>query len=90
MPKLPAPDVGNVSMPWLIELADGTICGLMTGTIPGVGDRTAPYGCTDQTYLFADFQKDDVWLAEKAKIGVGENGYFIEESETVPLKTVWK
>lgn len=87
---LPAPDAGNVAMPWLIELADGTICGLMTGTIPGVDDRTAPYGCTDQTYLFDDFQQGEVWLAEQAKIGLGDDGFFIEESEIVPLKTVWQ
>jgi len=54
---LPAPDAGDVAMPWMIELADGTICGLMTGTIPVVDDRAAPYGCADQTYLFEIFNR---------------------------------
>ncbi len=87
---LPAPDAGNQAMPWMIELADGAICGLMTGTIPVVDDRPAPYGCTDQTYLFDDFQQGEVWLAEQASIGLGDDGFFIEESEIVPLKTVWQ
>ncbi len=87
---LPPPDVGNLAMPWLIELADGTICGLMTGTRPVVDDRPATYGCADQTYLFDDFQQGEVWLAEQAKIGLGDDGFFIEESEIVPLKTVWQ
>ena len=50
----------------------------------------APYGCPDRSYLFEDFQKDDVWLAEKAVIGVNDNGYFIENSEMVTIQTVWQ
>ena len=82
--------MGNLSQPWLIELADGTVCGLMTGTVVGVGDRIASYGCPDGTYLFNDFQQGQVWMAEKAKIGLNDNGYFIEESEMVPIRTVWQ
>jgi len=87
---LPAPETGNLAQPWLIELADGQVCGLMTGTVVGVGDRIAPYGCPDRSYLFEDFQKGEVWLAEKAIIGVNDNGYFIEDSEMVPIRTVWQ
>jgi len=87
---LPAPVVGNLAQPWLVELADGQVCGLMTGTVPGVGDRVAPYGCPDGSNLFEDFQQGEVWLAEKAIIGVNENGYFIEQSEMVPLARVWQ
>jgi hypothetical protein len=88
---LPEPDLGAVSQPWLVELADGQVCGLMTGTVVGVGDRIAPYGCPDQTYLFEDFQQDgDVWMAEKAVIGLNDDGYYIEQSEMVPLRTVWQ
>jgi hypothetical protein len=61
----------------------------MTGTVPGVGDRVAPYGCADGSNLFEDFKQGDVWTAEKAVIGVNNNGYFIEKSETVPLARVW-
>lgn len=88
---LPEPDTGNLSQPWLIELADGTICGLMTGTVPGVEDRVAPYGCPDGTNLFEDFQQEgDVWLAEQAVIGLNDDGFFIDASEMVPIRTVWQ
>ncbi len=88
---LPEPDVGALEQPWLIELADGTICGLMTGTVPGVDDRVAPYGCQDGTYLFDDFQQDGkVWMAEQAVIGLNDSGYYIEESEIVSIRTVWR
>ena len=87
---LPEPDPGNLSMSWLVELADGQVCGLMTGTVPGVGDRTAPYGCPDGTYLFEDFQQDEVWMAEKAVIDLGDDGFVLVESEMVPIRTVWQ
>ncbi len=86
---LPAPEAGNLSQPWLVELADGTVCGLMTGTVPGVGDRIAPYGCPDRTYLFDDFQQGQVWMAEKVVIELGDNGFTVKESEMTPLSTVW-
>jgi heat shock protein HslJ len=87
---LPAPDVGNLAKPWLIELFDGQVCGLMTGTVPGVGERIAPYGCPDRSNLFDDFQQGEVWMAEKVVIGLNEDGFFVEQSKMVPIKTVWQ
>ncbi len=87
---LPAPDAGDISMPWLVQLApDSQVCGLMTGTIPGVDDRVAPYGCPDGSNLFDDFQQGQVWMAEKAVFGLNDNGFFVEQSEMVPLSVVW-
>jgi heat shock protein HslJ len=88
---LPDPDVGQqLPQPWLVELADGQVCGLLTGTVVGVGERIAPYGCPDRTYLFEDFQQGTVWLAEKAVIGPNDDGYFIEQSEMVPISRIWQ
>jgi heat shock protein HslJ/LysM repeat protein len=87
---LPAPEVGSLSQPWLVELADGQVCGLMTGTVPGVGERTAGYGCPDGIYLFDDFQTGQVWLAEKAVIDLTDEGFVVTESEMVPLAIVWR
>jgi basic membrane protein A len=87
---LPAPSVGSLAQPWLVELADGTICGLMTGTVPVVDDRVAPYGCTDGTNLFEDFQQGEIWTAEQAVISLDEDGFFVEESEIVSIRTVWQ
>ena len=87
---LPEPDVGSLSQPWLVELADGTVCGIMTGTVPGVDGRTAGYGCTDATNLFDEFLQGEVWLAEKVVIGLGAEGFVLEESEITPIRTVWQ
>lgn len=88
---LPAPEVGQLSKPWLVELADGQVCGLLTGTVPGAGDRVSPYGCPDGSYLFEEFQQDgEVWLAEKAVIGLNDDGFFVEQSEMVPIRRVWQ
>jgi heat shock protein HslJ len=87
---LPTPETGTEAKPWLIELTDGQVCGLMTGTVPGVGDRIAPYGCPDGSNLFEDFQQGEVWMAEKVVIGLNDDGYFIEQSNMVPIKTVWQ
>lgn len=87
---LPAPDVGQLSQPWLVELADGQVCGLMTGTVPGVGERIAPYGCPDGSNLFDDFQPGELWMTEKAVIGLNENGFFVEQSEMVVISRVWR
>lgn len=87
---LPEPEVGMLAMPWLIELADGTVCGLLTGTRPGVGERTASYGCQGGTYLFDDFQQNQLWLAEEATFGLNDDGFFVETSQLVPLQRVWR
>lgn len=89
---LPDPETAAESqpLPWLVELADGQICGRMTGTVAGVGDRLAPYGCPDGSYLFEDFQPGEIWQAEKAVIGLNEDGYYLEQSEIVPIQRIWQ
>jgi hypothetical protein len=90
---LPAVDVGNLSQAWKIELASGTICGLMTGTIPGVGDEVAPYGCADeaQSYLMEDIDMEfTVWFAQNVVFDLGENGFVIRSSTVTPVRTVWR
>lgn len=89
---LPAPETGDVSKPWIVQLADGTYCGLMTGTVPGLGDGVAPYGCTDEahSYLSDNFLiYDPVWYAQMAVIGLGEDGFFTHSSVRVPVAKVW-
>jgi hypothetical protein len=90
---LPAVDVGNVSQFWKIELASGTICGLMTGTIPGVGDQVAPYGCADeaQSYLMEDIDMEfTVWWAQDVVFDLGDDGFVIRSSTRTPVRTVWR
>jgi len=87
---LPQPDTGQAARPWLIELAGGQVCGLMTGTVPGVGDRTAGYGCPDGTYLFNDFKRGEVWTAEQVTFDLGDNGFSVKESRLTPISRVWQ
>lgn len=90
---LPTPDPGPESHVWLVQLGDGTVCGLMTGTVPGVGDQVAPYGCADdaQSFLMEEFLIfDPVWFAQRAVFALGEEGFSIQSSARVPVATVWR
>jgi hypothetical protein len=89
---LPAPEPGDLSRPWLVQLSDGTFCGLLTGTVPGADGQVAPYGCADQarSYLMEEFLIfDPVWFAQSVVIGVDDEGYFIKSSVRIPVATVW-
>jgi len=43
--KLPARDPSTRTMPWALELADGTHCVRLTGTVDQVGSLDLGYGC---------------------------------------------
>jgi hypothetical protein len=43
--KLPAPDPGTRTTPWALELADGTRCVALTGTVDQVGTLDMGYSC---------------------------------------------
>ncbi|MCC6457673.1 MAG: hypothetical protein IT328_22145 [Caldilineaceae bacterium] len=90
---LPAVEVYESDRAWLIQLGDGTICGMMTGTVPGVGDQVAPYGCADeaQSYLMEQFNTEfPLWFAQDVTFDVGENGFSIRSSVMKPVATVWR
>lgn len=89
---LPTPDIGQLAMPWILLLQDGTRCERMTGTIPGVGEQVAPYGCDDgQTYLMADLQIDEpVWFAQRVAFDLGEQGFSIRASALNNVAAVWR
>jgi hypothetical protein len=90
---LPAAEPGQQSMPWLVQLSDGTVCGLMGGTIPGGADWIAPYGCADQaqSYLIDEFNTEfPVWFAQSVVVDLGEDGFVIKSSALAPIATVWK
>jgi hypothetical protein len=46
----PLPELSSepeVSRPWLLRLADGSVCEVETGTIAQVNDKDVPYDCSD-------------------------------------------
>lgn len=90
---LPTPDPGPESHVWLVQLSDSTVCGLMTGTVPGVGDQVAPYGCADeaQSFLMEEFLiYDPVWFAQRVVFELGDEGFAIRSSVRTPVATVWR
>lgn len=89
---LPPVEVGELARPWRIELEDGTICGLMTGTVPGAEGQTAPYGCADeaQSYLMETFDREfPIWFAQRVTFDLGEDGFIIRSSVRQAIVTVW-
>jgi hypothetical protein len=90
---LPTFDPGELSQPWIVQLGDGTICSLLTGTVPGVGDQIAPYGCADEarSNLMQEFLIfEPFWYAQSVVFGVGDQGYVIHSSVRTPVATVWR
>ena len=90
---LPAPDPGEQAMPWLVQLGDGTVCGLMGGTVPGGADWIAPYGCADsvQSYLIEEFRSEfPAWFAQRVVVDLGDDGFVIKSSVLTPVAAVWK
>lgn len=91
--SLPAVEVADEERPWLVELGDGTICTMMTGTVPGVADQVAPYACADlaQSFLMAGFDRGfPVWFAQSVTFDLGENGFSLRSSLLKPVAKVWQ
>ncbi|MFQ5812503.1 MAG: hypothetical protein ACE5I2_04855, partial [Anaerolineae bacterium] len=82
-PELPAEPANNA---WLVELADGTICGFATGATGAVGEKRINYLCADpeqDVVILGDLQPGEVWRAEKAIVSFNEGVFSAEESEIV-------
>lgn len=97
---LPAPEPARPGAPvsqevWLLELEDGVICGLYSGTSIGFDDRRVNYGCRDGTDILGDPQPGPVWTAQRITVGRKETAsadelpFFIETSETARIARAW-
>jgi hypothetical protein len=94
---LPKPDVPQAAVDayqnngWLVQLADGSYCGFMTGATFVLGDDRGNYGCTDgEWYIMGDLQPGTVWKAKMATITMGDNGAELKDSKTADISTVWR
>ena len=76
--------------PWTVELADGVVCGYLTGASTGVDGERANYGCTDGWFILGDPTPGQVWTATEAQIAMTMEGPTLLDSAEVYLKTVWK
>lgn len=89
-------------LPWLLKLADGSVCELSTGTIVSIGRHTIPYQCSDSaacredgkcpylTGLTDDLKSGKVWKAEKFAFRSSKGGARPMTHKWIPVVTVWK
>lgn len=95
-PEPARPDAPISQEVWLLELADGVICGLFSGTSIGFDDQRVNYGCQDGAQILGDPQPGPVWTAQRITVGQkettadGEFPFFIETSETARIARVWR
>src|SRR5262245_44310658 len=86
--------------PWLVQLSDGTVCEIQTGTIASVKRIDVPYGCSDShqctdsgcpymTGLTAKFARGKVWMAEKITYGSSDKGLKLLGRKRVAVTAVW-
>ena len=81
--------------PWILKLADGSICETMTGTLPAVNGQPARWSCAihirDQVRpvgVVTALTPGKIWMADKFRqSAVGTKGAVAEK---VPVKAVWE
>lgn len=91
--------------PWIMLLADGTICEKMTGTMALVAGRPVPWGCDDRVRgadlgehrsysgIMGDPHRGKVWTVEKVRFRATSNTahpFQLLERKTVAIRTVWE
>ncbi len=87
--------------PWLVKLADGTLCEIETGTTSMVNGIVIPYGCSDSrecsdsgcpymTGLAEHFKRGKVWTATKIGYSSDAKGLRLLSRKRVTVAAVWK
>jgi len=100
---LPAPTSMKTTqvIPWLLQLADGSICQKYTGTTPNTDKGAIPYYCVEKmklpkncdSGLIEDSIKEgETWTVMKATYCSGEKVYPLKTKEvrTVDVLKVWQ
>lgn len=75
---------------WLVKLADGTVCGFLTGATGGFEGQRLNYGCTDRTFILGDLVPNTTWTARFVTGSVGPNGFQVATSEIRALATIYQ
>lgn len=80
---------------WLVELADGTVCGFATGATGGVAGERFNYLCPSPdagrlVVIAGDLQPGAVWLAHRLVVSGSMPDLTVLESAMMPVRTVWR
>jgi hypothetical protein len=73
---------------WLVRLADGTVCGFLTGATAGFDGKRINYGCSDGTSILGDLIPGTTWTARFVTGAVGPNGFVPATDVVKPLAAV--
>ena len=90
---LPARETGfepPANQVWLMQLADGAVCGYLTGATAGTATERINYGCNDGTSILGDPRPGSPWTATAVVGHVGPDGFVLESSAEVQIATVWR
>jgi hypothetical protein len=100
-PSLPRPShVPRKREPWILKLADGSICETMTGTLPAVNGQPARWSCAihirDQVRpagVVTTLKPGKIWMADRypeSAIATPGQAPSKVEAEKVPVKMIWE
>lgn len=100
LPKSAGLPAGNTS-PWLIELADGSVCRPFTGTLPLVKHLIIRYGCSDSkacsdgdcphlTGVIDGLGPGKLWTARKVTYAIGRAGPKLIKTEPISVIRAWR
>ncbi len=100
---LPARSMPHVAapLPWMLKLADGSVCELTTGTSTQVGGRDVPYECSDShpctddrcpylTGVTTHLQRGAVWKADKVIFRSSRGRVKLLKRRSVAVVTLWQ
>jgi hypothetical protein len=86
--------------PWILRLADSSICEAMTGTLPAVNGEPARWSCAvhirdtvKRTGVVTRVTRGKIWMAERYSadaVGNPASGFRRLTAEQVPIKMVWE
>jgi hypothetical protein len=92
--------VARKKEPWILKLADGSICEAMTGTLPAVNGQPARWSCAvhirDQVRpagVVTTLTPGKIWIADRypeSAVGTPAEPSSKVEAEKVPIKTIWE
>ncbi len=100
---LPQPSSERIAhpRPWLLKLADGSICEIQTGTTAFVAGLVVPYDCSDShectdngcpymTGLTGKLKRGRSWIADKVAFSSSDQGLKLLSRKRVAVVAVWE